>query len=112
MNVPTPVIKVGGLYNSGEDIPKSALKAGTKLEAKLEGGFFPFKVDYTVTSFTYMKEVRGVTSAQKVSGNTIPADIAADIAKKTSGTPVNFLEVTVSSPSGPRKTPGFAARLK
>jgi gliding motility-associated protein GldM len=112
MNVPSPIITIGG-YKSGDDVPKAAIKGSPRLDAVLEGGFFPFKdVKYTVTSFTYMKEVRGVTSSQVVSGNTIPGDILSDISKKASGSSISFIGIKVSSPSGPRNAPGFAARLK
>ena len=112
MNVPSPIITIGG-YKSGDDVPKAAIKGSPRLDAVLEGGFFPFKdVKYTVTSFTYMKEVRGVTSSQVVNGNTIPGDILSDISKKASGSSISFIGIKVSSPSGPRNAPGFAARLK
>ena len=112
MNVPSPIITIGG-YKSGDDVPKAAIKGSPRLDAVLEGGFFPFKdVKYTVTSFTYMKEVRGVTSSQVVSGNTIPGDILSDISKKASGSSISFIGIKVSTPSGPRNAPDFAARLK
>lgn len=112
MNVPTPVIQIGG-YKSGDDVPKQVFRSSPRLDAVLEGGFFPFKdIKYTVTSFTYMKEVRGVTSSQVVSGNTIPGDVLSDISKKASGSSISFIGIKVSSPSGPRNAPGFAARLK
>ena len=112
MNVPSPIITIGG-YKSGDDIPKAAIKGSPRLDAVLEGGFFPFKdVKYAVTSYTYMKEVRGVTSSQVVSGNAIPGDILSDISKKASGSSISFIGVKVSSPSGVRNAPGFAARLK
>lgn len=112
MNVPSPVIQIGG-YKSGDDVPKAAIKGSPRLDAVLEGGFFPFKdVKYAVTSFTYMKEVRGVTSSQVVSGSTIPGDILSDISKKASGSSISFIGIKVSSPSGTRNAPGFAARLK
>ena len=90
---------------------KAAIKGSPRLDAVLEGGFFPFKdVKYAVTSFTYMKEVRGVTSSQVVSGNTIPGDILSDISKKASGSSISFIGIKVSSPSGPRRyTPTWAA---
>ena len=112
MNVPSPIITIGG-YKSGDDVPKAAIKGSPRLDAVLEGGFFPFKdVKYTVTSFTYMKEVSGVTSSQVVSGNTIPGDILSDISKKASGSSISFIGIKVSTPSGPRNAPDFAARLK
>lgn len=112
MNVPSPVIQIGG-YKSGEDLPKASIKGSPRLDAILEGGFFPFKdIKYTVTSFTYMMEVRGVASSKTVSGNTIPADILSDISKKASGSTISFVSIKVSSPSGPRNAPGFTARLK
>ena len=112
MNVPSPVIQIGG-YKSGEDLPKASIKGSTRLDEILEGGFFPFKdIKYTVTSFTYMMEVRGVASSKTVSGNTIPADILSDISKKASGSTISFVSIKVSSPSGPRNAPGFTARLK
>ncbi len=112
MNVPSPVIQIGG-YKSGDDVPKAAFRSSPRLDAVLEGGFFPFKdVKYSVISFTYMKEVRGVTSSQVVSGNTIPGDVLSDISKKASGSSISFIGIKVSSPSGTRNAPGFAARLK
>jgi len=111
LNVPSPAIKIGG-YGSGEAVPKAALRSIT-LSAQLEGGFFPFKdVKYSVVSFTYMKEVRGVVSAQNVSGNVVPADIIQDIAKKPSGATISFINIKVSSPSGVRNAPGYTISVK
>jgi len=111
MGVPTPVITIGG-YKSGEDIPKTKIKNSPRLDAVLEGGFFPFTdVKYTVTSYTYSMEVRGVTSSKTVNGNAIPSDIVADIMKKPAGSSISFLGVRVSSPSGEKKT-SFSAKLQ
>ena len=112
INVPTPTICIGG-YKNGSDLPKSVIKSSPRLDAVLDDGFLPFNnVKYTVTSFTYLKDVRGVTTSQVVSGNTIPGDILSDISKKASGASVAFVGINISTPSGQTQTLGYVARLK
>ena len=112
LNFPVPTITIGG-YKSGDDIPKSVFAKSTKIDAVISDVNFPFKdVEYTVTQFTYMKEEGGITTAQLVTGNEIPADILADIKKKSSGSAIAFIGIKVSTPTGPRNAPGFAAKLK
>lgn len=112
VDIPSPSISIGG-YKSGGDIPKSAIKPGLKLEA-IYDGFFPFADanNCTVTSFSYIKEVRGVTSSQIINGNTIPADIVADMSRKASGSAISFVDIKVSTPSGISVVSGFTARLR
>ncbi len=112
MNVPNPIIKIGDGKN-GEDIAKATFRTSPKLDAVLEGGLFPFNdLEYTVTSFTYVREVRGVTSSQVVSGNTIPEEVLSDISRKASGSTISFLDIKIVTPSGNEFTTGFTARLK
>lgn len=112
LNLPTPTITIGG-YRSGDEIPKSFFAKSTKIDAVISDVNFPFKdVEYTVTQFTYMKEEGGITTAQLVTGNEIPADILADIKKKSSGSAIAFIGIKVSTPTGQRNAPGFTAELK
>ncbi|MBR5983831.1 MAG: hypothetical protein IK025_08970 [Bacteroidales bacterium] len=112
LNLPTPTITIGG-YRVGDEIPKSVFTKSTKIDAVIGDVSFPFKdVEYTVTQFTYMKEEGGITSAQLVKGNQIPADILADIKKKPSGTKIAFIGIKVSTPAGVRNAPVFTAKLK
>lgn len=112
LNVPNPVIAIGG-YKNGSDLPKSAINGSPRLDAVLEDGFFPFKdIKYSVTSFTYLKEVRGVTSSQVISGNVIPGDIISDMSKKASGSSISFIGIKVSSPSETNTVLGYTARVK
>ena len=112
LNLPTPTITIGG-YRSGDEIPKSVFAKSTKIDAVISDVNFPFKdVEYTVTQFTYMKEEGGITTAQLVTGNEMPADILADIKKKSSGSAIAFIGIKVSTPTGQRNAPGFTAELK
>jgi hypothetical protein len=111
-NLPTPTIKIGG-YWSGDEIPKSVFTNSTQIDAVINDVNFPFKdVEYTVAQFTYMKEEDGITSAQVVTGNKIPAEILNDIKKKSSGSSIAFIGIKVSTPAGQRNAPGFTAELK
>lgn len=112
LELPTPTIKIGEYWSGGE-IPKSVFTSSTQLDAVIGDVNFPFKdVEYTVTQFTYMKEEDGITSAQVVTGNKIPAEILNDIKKKSSGSSIAFIGIKVSTPAGPRNAPGFTAELK
>lgn len=112
LELPTPTIKIGEYWSGGE-IPKSVFTSSTQLDAVIGDVNFPFKdVEYTVTQFTYMKEADGITSAQVVTGNKIPADILKDIKKKSSGSSIAFIGIKVSTPAGQRNAPGFTAELK
>lgn len=112
LNLPTPTITIGG-YRVGDEIPKSVFTKSTKIDASIGDVNFPFKdVQYTVSSFTYMKEEGGITSSHVVTGNEIPADILADIKKKSSGSTIAFIGIKVSTPTGQRNAPGFTAELK
>ena len=111
-NLPTPTIKIGG-YWSGDEIPKSVFTNSTQIDAVINDVNFPFKdVEYTVAQFTYMKEEDGITSAQVVTGNKIPAEILNDIKKKSSGSSIAFIGIKVSTPAGQRNAPVFSAKLK
>lgn len=112
LELPTPTIKIGEYWSGGE-IPKSVFTSSTQLDAVIGDVNFPFKdVEYTVTQFTYMKEEDGITSAQVVTGNKIPAEILNDIKKKSSGSSIAFIGIKVSTPAGQRNAPGFTADLK
>lgn len=112
LELPTPTIKIGEYWSGGE-IPKSVFTSSTQLDAVIGDVNFPFKdVEYTVAQFTYMKEEDGITSAQVVTGNKIPAEILNDIKKKSSGSSIAFIGIKVSTPAGPRNAPGFTAELK
>lgn len=112
LNLPTPTITIGG-YRVGDEIPKSVFTKSTKIDAAIGDVNFPFKdVQFTVSSFTYMKEEDGITSTQFVTGNEIPADILADIKKKSSGSTIMFIGIKVSTPAGVRNAPAFSAKLK
>ncbi len=112
LELPVPTIKIGE-YLSGGEIPKSVFTSSTQLDAVIGDVNFPFKdVEYTVTQFTYMKEEDGITSAQVVTGNKIPAEILNDIKKKSSGSSIAFIGIKVSTPAGQRNAPGFTAELK
>ncbi len=112
LELPTPTIKIGEYWSGGE-IPKSVFTSSTQLDAVIGDVNFPFKdVEYTVTQFTYMKEEDGITSAQVVTGNKIPAEILNDIKKKSSGSSIAFIGIKVSTPAGQRNAPGFTAELK
>ena len=112
LNVPYPTISIGG-YKSGDNVPMSVFSKSAQLDAVIDDANFPFKdVEYTVTQFTYMKEADGITSAQVVTGNKIPADILKDIKKKSSGDSIAFIGIKVSTPAGPKNAPGFTAKLK
>ena len=112
LELPTPTIKIGEYWSGGE-IPKSVFTRSTQLDAVIGDVNFPFKdVEYTVTQFTYMKEEDGITSAQVVTGNKIPAEILNDIKKKSSGYSIAFIGIKVSTPAGQRNAPGFTAELK
>ena len=112
LSLPVPTITIGG-YRVGDEIPKSVFTKSTKIDAAIGDVNFPFKdVQYTVSSFTYMKEEGGITSSHVVTGNEIPADILADIKKKSSGSTISFIGIKVSTPAGQRNAPGFAAELK
>ena len=112
LNLPTPTITIGG-YRVGDEIPKSVFAKSTKIDAAIGDVNFPFKdVQYTVSSFTYMKEEGGITSSHVVTGNEIPADILKDIKKKSSGSSIAFIGIKVSTPAGQRNAPGFTAELK
>ena len=112
VDVPTPLITIGG-YESGSTIPKSVIKSSPSIDAVFNpDAFFPFdEVNYTVTSFAYLKEVRGVVSKCIVRGNTIPGDVLSDISKKASGSPISIIDIEVSTPSGSKKF-GFTATLE
>ena len=112
LELPTPTIKIGEYWSGGE-IPKSVFTSSTQLDAVIGDVNFPFKdVEYTVAQFTYMKEEDGITSAQVVTGNKIPAEFLNDIKKKSSGSSIAFIGIKVSTPAGPRNAPGFTAELK
>lgn len=112
LELPTPTIKIGEYWSGGE-IPKSVFTSSTQLDAVIGDVNFPFKdVEYTVTQFTYMKEEDGITSAQVVTGNKIPAEILNDIKKKSSGSSIAFIGIKVSTPAGQRNAPCFTAELK
>ncbi|MBR4584909.1 MAG: hypothetical protein IKO34_14020 [Bacteroidales bacterium] len=112
LELPTPTIKIGEYWSGGE-IPKSVFTSSTQLDAVIGDVNFPFKdVEYTVAQFTYMKEEDGITSAQVVTGNKIPAEILNDIKKKSSGSSIAFIGIKVSTPAGQRNAPGFTAELK
>ena len=112
LELPTPTIKIGEYWSGGE-IPKSVFTSSTQLDAVIGDVNFPFKdVEYTVAQFTYMKEEDGITSAQVVTGNKIPAEILNDIKKKSSGSSIAFIGIKVSTPAGQRNAPGFTADLK
>lgn len=112
LELPTPTIKIGEYWSGGE-IPKSVFTNSTQLDAVIGDVNFPFKdVEYTVAQFTYMKEEGGITSAQVVTGNKIPAEILNDIKKKSSGSSIAFIGIKVSTPAGQRNAPGFTAELK
>ena len=112
LELPTPTIKIGEYWSGGE-IPKSVFTSSTQLDAVIGDVNFPFKdVEYTVAQFTYMKEEDGITSAQVVTGNKIPAEILNDIKKKSSGSSIAFIGIKVSTPVGQRNAPGFTADLK
>lgn len=112
LELPTPTIKIGEYWSGGE-IPKSVFTNSTQLDAVIGDVNFPFKdVEYTVAQFTYMKEEDGITSAQVVTGNKIPAEILKDIKKKSSGSSIAFIGIKVSTPAGQRNAPGFTAELK
>ncbi len=112
LNLPMPTITIGG-YRVGDEIPKSVFTKSTKIDASIGDVNFPFKdVEYTVAQFTYMKEEDGITSTQFVTGNEIPADILADIKKKSSGSTIMFIGIKVSTPAGVRNAPAFSAKLK
>lgn len=112
LELPVPTIKIGE-YLSGGEIPKSVFTSSTQLDAVIGDVNFPFNdVEYTVAQFTYMKEEDGITSAQVVTGNKIPAEILNDIKKKSSGSSIAFIGIKVSTPAGQRNAPGFTAELK
>ena len=112
LNLPTPTITIGG-YRVGDEIPKSVFTKSTKIDAVISDVNFPFKdVECTVAYFTYMKEEGGITSTQYVTGNEIPAEILADIKKKSSGSTIMFIGIKVSTPAGVRNAPVFTATLK
>ena len=111
LNVPTPVITIGG-YSTGEDVPKAVFKSASKIYAVPSGGFFPYVCNYSVLSYTYMKENRGVVTSYHVTGNDIPKEILDDISKKPSGAVISFVGIKISTPSGVRNTPGFTVKLK
>ena len=82
------------------------------MDAVIGDGSFPFKDECAVTQFTYMKQEGDIVSSQVVTGNKIPADILADIKKKSSGSSIAFIGIKVSTPAGQRNAPGFSAKLK
>jgi len=112
MNTPTPVITIDHQYRNGYYIPKSAIKTNSKLDAVIENCYFPYDLKYTVTSFSYITEIRGVTKKIYVEGNIIPNDILDDISKKAAGSVITFVDIEVSTPSGTINAGGFVATLK
>ena len=112
LSLPVPTITIGG-YRSGDEIPLSVFTNSTQIDAVIDDANFPFKdVEYTVTQFTYMKEEGGITSTQVVKENKIPADILSVIKKKSLGSAIILIGIKVSTPSGQRNAPVFAAKLK
>jgi len=110
-NTPSPAILLSG-YKSGDAISKGAIKANPRFEAKIEGGVFPFNVNYSVVSYAYMTEVRGVTTKKTGNSNALTSEILADLQTKKPGTTISFMDIKVSSPTGTRSAPGFTARIQ
>ena len=109
---PKPLITIGG-YENGSRIPKSVLKENPRFEAIFDSDvFFPFEnVNYNVISFSYIRTIRGVSSAVQVRGNALPQEFIDDISKMAPGTSISFIDVVVVTPSG-QKTFGFTAILE
>ncbi len=113
LNVPPPTIFIAGAYKDGAKVPKAAITRSPSLTAKLESDFFPFEgISYSIVSYEFMYQVRGVTQTVQGSGSAIPGNIQAEMNKMGSGSAASFTNIKVSGPSGVRQTNGITVVLQ
>jgi len=113
LNVPPPTIFIAGAYKDGAKVPKAAIQRSPTLTARLESDFFPFEgISYSIVSYEFMYQVRGVTQTVQGTGSSIPANIIAEMQKMGSGSAASFTNIKVSGPSGVRQTNGITVVLQ
>jgi gliding motility-associated protein GldM len=113
LNVPPPTIFIAGAYKDGAKVPKAAITRTPSLTAKLESDFFPFEgISYSIVSYEFMYQVRGVTQTVQGTGSAIPGNIQAEMNKMGSGSAASFTNIKVSGPSGVRQTNGITVVLQ
>ncbi len=113
LNVPPPTIFIAGAYKDGAKVPRAAITRSPTLTARLESDFFPFEgVSYSIVSYEFMYQVRGVTQTIQGSGSNIPGNIISEMNKMGTGSAASFTNIKVSGPSGVRQTNGITVVLQ
>ncbi len=113
LNVPPPTIYIAGAYKDGAKVPKAAIQRSPTLTAKLDSDFFPFEgITYSIVSYEFMYQVRGVTQTVQGTGSSIPSNILGEMTKMGTGSTASFTNIKVSGPSGVRQTNGITVVLQ
>jgi gliding motility-associated protein GldM len=113
LNVPPPTIFIAGAYKDGSTVPKAAIQRSPTLTAKLESDFFPFEgITYSIVSYEFLYQVRGVTTTLQGSGSSIPGNIITQLNSMAPGSAASFTNIKVSGPSGVRQTNGVTVKLQ
>jgi hypothetical protein len=113
LNVPPPTIFIAGAYKDGATVPKAAIQRSPTLTAKLESDFFPFEgITYSIVSYEFLYQVRGVTTTIQGSGSSIPQNIITQLNSMGPGSAASFTNIKVSGPSGVRQTNGVTVKLQ
>ena len=94
--IPDPVALVGGV-KSGL-INRNVIAASHMVVAKLEN--FDFDLNFTVTSYTFLINIKGDIIPTPVSGFNINADVIAKITHASPGTRVYFEDIKARGPDG------------
>lgn len=113
LNVPPPTIFIAGAYKDGAKVPRAAITRSPTLSARLESDFFPFEgISYSIVSYEFMYQVRGVTQTVTGTGSNIPNNIQSEMNKMGTGSAASFTNIKVSGPSGVRQTNGITVVLQ
>jgi gliding motility-associated protein GldM len=113
LNVPPPTIFIAGAYKDGATVPKAAITRSPTLSAKLESDFFPFEgITYSIVSYEFLYQVRGVTQTIQGSGSSIPGNVMTELNRMGPGSAASFTNIKVSGPSGVRQTNGITVKLQ
>lgn len=113
LNVPPPTIFIAGAYKDGATVPKAAIQRSPTLSAKLESDFFPFEgITYSIISYEFLYQVRGVTTTIQGTGSSIPGNIITQLNAMGPGSAASFTNIKVSGPSGVRQTNGVTVKLQ
>lgn len=95
-NIPDPVAKING--KSQGKIPKNQLTAAPGIAADLAD--FPFDLKYSVTSYSVIQTVAGISKVIDVPGNLFSGPVMAVLKSLGAGSTVVFTNIKARGPDG------------